>query len=97
MIDVAGVVVVQFARQAARGADDDGVLPHPALDRADLFAAIGTSGNVYPAAGFVDVAAMNGAETVELNLAATAPGRFDRVIEGPASRTVPEWVASLIG
>ena len=68
-----------------------------ALDRADLFAAIGTSGNVYPAAGFVDVAAMNGAETVELNLAATAPGRFDRVIEGPASRTVPEWVASLIG
>lgn len=68
-----------------------------ALDRADLFAAIGTSGNVYPAAGFVDVAAMNGAETVELNLAATAPGRFDRVIEGPASRTVPDWVASLIG
>lgn len=68
-----------------------------ALDRADLFAAIGTSGNVYPAAGFVDIAAMNGAETVELNLAPTAPGRFDRVIEGPASRTVPEWVASLIG
>ncbi|SDL00122.1 NAD-dependent deacylase [Paracoccus chinensis] len=67
-----------------------------ALDRADLFAAIGTSGNVYPAAGFVDIAAMNGAETVELNLAPTAPGRFDRVIEGPASRTVPEWVASLI-
>ena len=68
-----------------------------ALDRADLFAAIGTSGNVYPAAGFVDIAAMNGAETVELNLAATAPGRFDRVIEGPASQTVPGWVASLIG
>ncbi|MBB1499728.1 NAD-dependent deacylase [Paracoccus sp. MC1862] len=68
-----------------------------ALSQADLFAAIGTSGNVYPAAGFVDVAGMTGAETVELNLAATAPGRFDRVIEGPASRTVPEWVASLIG
>ena len=68
-----------------------------AVEDAELFAAIGTSGNVYPAAGFVDVAAMNGAETVELNLAATAPGRFDRVIEGPASRTVPEWVASLIG
>lgn len=68
-----------------------------ALSQADLFAAIGTSGNVYPAAGFVDVASMAGAETVELNLAATAPGRFDRVIEGPASRTVPEWVASLIG
>lgn len=67
-----------------------------ALSQADLFAAIGTSGNVYPAAGFVDIASMAGAETVELNLAATAPGRFDRVIEGPASRTVPEWVASLI-
>lgn len=68
-----------------------------ALSQADLFAAIGTSGNVYPAAGFVDLARMAGAETVELNLAATAPGRFDRVILGPASRTVPEWVASLIG
>lgn len=68
-----------------------------ALSQADLFAAIGTSGNVYPAAGFVDLASMAGAETVELNLSATAPGRFDRVIEGPASRTVPEWVASLIG
>lgn len=67
-----------------------------ALSDADLFAAIGTSGNVYPAAGFVDVARMSGAETIEINLAATAPGRFDRVIEGPASRTVPDWVASLI-
>ena len=68
-----------------------------ALEGADLFAAVGTSGNVYPAAGFVDIARLNGAETVELNLAATAPGRFDRVIEGPASRTVPAWVASLAG
>lgn len=68
-----------------------------ALSEADLFAAIGTSGNVYPAAGFVDVARMRGAETVEFNLAGTAPGRFDRVVEGAASVTVPEWVASLIG
>lgn len=67
-----------------------------ALDRADIFAAIGTSGNVYPAAGFVDVARDNGAETVELNLAATAPGRFDRVIAGPATSTVPAWVAALL-
>ena len=68
-----------------------------ALERADLFAAIGTSGNVYPAAGFARHARLHDADCVELNLAATAPGRFDRVIEGPASRTVPEWVASLIG
>ncbi len=67
-----------------------------ALDRADIFAAIGTSGNVYPAAGFVDVARDNGAETVELNLAATAPGRFDRVIAGQATSTVPAWVATLL-
>lgn len=67
-----------------------------ALERADLFAAIGTSGNVYPAAGFVQHAARRGAECVELNLDASANARdFDRRILGPASRTVPEWIASL--
>lgn len=66
-----------------------------ALDQADLFAAIGTSGQVYPAAGFVDVARMVGAATVELNLEPTAPGRFDEVLTGPASRIVPAWVDSL--
>ena len=66
-----------------------------ALDQADLFAAIGTSGQVYPAAGFVDVARMAGAATVELNLEPTAPGRFDEVLTGPASRIVPAWVDSL--
>ena len=68
-----------------------------ALDRADLFAAIGTSGQVYPAAGFVDWALHAGAETVELNLEPTAPGRFDRQITGPASQTVPAWVDALLG
>lgn len=67
-----------------------------ALENADLFVAIGTSGNVYPAAGFVEMASDCGAETLELNLAATAPGRFDRVIAGPASTTVPAWVATLM-
>ena len=66
-----------------------------ALDEAELFAAIGTSGNVYPAAGFVDLAREMGAATVELNLAPTAPARFDRHIDGPASRSVPAWVDSL--
>lgn len=69
-----------------------------ALEQADLFAAIGTSGNVYPAAGFVQHAARAGAECVELNLEASLNARdFDRQILGPASRTVPEWVASLTG
>lgn len=67
-----------------------------ALDQADLFAAIGTSGNVYPAAGFVQYAARNGAECIELNLEPGATARdFTRHISGPATRTVPEWVAQL--
>lgn len=70
----------------------------PALDRADLFAAIGTSGNVYPAAGFAQHAARIGAECVEINL---EPGvnaaDFHHRITGPASVTVPDWVALLIG
>lgn len=68
-----------------------------ALANADLFAAIGTSGNVYPAAGFVAVAAAAGAHTVELNLTASAiTSRFDEVREGPATRVVPEWVDGLL-
>lgn len=69
-----------------------------ALEAADLFAAIGTSGNVYPAAGFAQHAARMGADCVELNLEASANARdFDLRILGPASATVPDWVASLIG
>ena len=66
-----------------------------AVEAADLFVAIGTSGEVYPAAGFVDIAAASGAETLELNLEPSA-GRFDRVIAGPATRTVPAWVADFV-
>lgn len=69
-----------------------------ALDRADLFAAIGTSGNVYPAAGFARHVRARGADCVELNLETSAnAGDFHRRIIGPASRIVPEWVASLTG
>ena len=68
-----------------------------ALETADLFAAIGTSGNVYPAAGFAQHAARHhGTECVEFNLQDSANGRdFSRRIIGPASQTVPDWVASL--
>ncbi|MCL4155398.1 UNVERIFIED_CONTAM: hypothetical protein GTU68_055156 [Idotea baltica] len=68
-----------------------------ALKRADLFVAIGTSGVVYPAAGFVRVAAHAGAETLELNLAPSerasdfADARF-----GPATEVVPQWVAEVL-
>lgn len=67
------------------------------LSEADLFVAIGTSGEVYPAAGFVEQAAMAGAETLEINLEPSAPGRFDRVITGPATEVVPDWVAEVLG
>lgn len=66
-----------------------------ALQRCDLFLAIGTSGQVYPAAGFNDIARQHGAHTVELNLqTTTAP--FDQHIRGPASQVVPQFVDSLI-
>lgn len=68
-----------------------------ALDQSDLFAAIGTSGNVYPAAGFAQHARRRGVECVELNLDASANARdFHYRITGPASRTVPEWAVSLV-
>lgn len=68
-----------------------------ALAGCDLFVAIGTSGEVYPAAGFVEEAAGLGAETLEINLEPSAPGRFDRVIAGPATQAVPQWVAEVLG
>ncbi|UAL29567.1 NAD-dependent deacylase [Nocardioides rotundus] len=68
------------------------------LADADLFVSIGTSSVVYPAAGFVRVARMYGARTLELNLDPSAEARvFDETRQGPATRLVPEWVASLVG
>lgn len=67
------------------------------LARADIFAAIGTSGNVYPAAGFVSEARRAGARTVEINLEPSSVGsQFDEAILGPATRTVPAWVEGLL-
>lgn len=67
-----------------------------ALSRADLFVSIGTSGLVYPAAGFVAMAATNRAETLELNLEATSGAFNDRRL-GPASEVVPLWVSEILG
>lgn len=67
------------------------------LASSDIFAAIGTSGNVYPAAGFVAEASRFGAQTIELNLEKSAVGsQFDDFRIGPATRTVPTWVAELL-
>lgn len=68
------------------------------LAEADIFAAIGTSGNVYPAAGFVAEARRAGAHTVELNLERSAVGRqFAEHRSGPATRVVSDWVDELLG
>jgi len=68
------------------------------LETADLFAAIGTSGQVYPAAGFVAEAARHGAQTVELNLEPSdVASLFDEHIGGSATQSVPAWVAKLLG
>lgn len=70
---------------------------YEALMSCDVFAAIGTSGHVYPAAGFVEVANRAGAETVEINLEPSAVhSAFERVIQGTATGAVPVWVRDLI-
>ena len=66
-----------------------------ALAAADLFVSIGTSGEVYPAAGFAREAAFAGARTLELNLEASG-GRFDEAREGPATLLVPAWVEEML-
>jgi len=69
-----------------------------ALARAELFVSIGTSGAVYPAAGFVAQARQAGARTLELNLEPSQGSRlFDETRLGPASKMVPAWVAELLG
>ena len=68
-----------------------------ALSDADLFISIGTSGNVYPAAGFVQLAKRAGAHTVELNLEPPEGARlFHEAIHGPATRVVPAFVERLL-
>lgn len=66
-----------------------------ALEKADVFVSIGTSGEVYPAANFVAEADHYGAHTVELNLEPSAgASRFAECHTGPATKIVPDWVAA---
>jgi len=69
-----------------------------ALEDADLFMSIGTSGNVYPAAGFVQaVQTMGGCHSVELNLDPSQGATlFAQTIYGPASEVVPAYVDELL-
>lgn len=69
-----------------------------ALAGADLFISIGTSGNVYPAAGFVAEARAHGAHTVELNLEPSeGASYFAEHHHGPATQVVPAYVDGLLG
>lgn len=67
------------------------------LAKCQLFISIGTSGNVYPAAGFVAAARKAGARTVELNLEPSqGASLFAEAIYGPATEVVPAYVDRLI-
>jgi len=71
---------------------------YAALENCDLFVSIGTSGAVYPAAGFVAEARANGARTLELNLEPSEGSRlFHETRHGPASALVPQWVEEVLG
>lgn len=68
------------------------------LSRADLFVSIGTSGAVYPAAGFVQQARRYGARTLELNLEPSEGSFFfHEARQGRAGDLVPAWVDELLG
>ena len=67
------------------------------LDHVDLFVSIGTSGHVYPAAGFVSAARFAGAETIEINNAETmVSSSFSRHLTGPATIEVVHWVEEVL-
>lgn len=70
---------------------------YAALREADLFVSIGTSGAVYPAAGFVQNAVELGAQTLELNLERNQGSSwFHESRLGPATEVVPAWVEKML-
>ena len=69
-----------------------------ALRRCDLFVSVGTSGAVYPAAGFVQTARYCGARTLEINLEPSLGSIFfEESRTGPAGEMVPAWVEEMLG
>nr|WP_086939453.1 Sir2 family NAD+-dependent deacetylase [Thaumasiovibrio occultus] len=70
---------------------------HDLLIECDVFVSIGTSGAVYPAAGFVHEASLRGAQTIELNLEPShVESEFEEKRYGHASVIVPEFVEELL-
>jgi NAD-dependent deacetylase len=70
---------------------------YDSLEKVDLFISIGTSGVVYPAAGFVHDARMHGAHTIEINLEPSAvESEFEEKRYGKASIEVPKLVSELL-
>jgi len=68
------------------------------LETCDRFVSIGTSGTVYPAAGFSQLAKQAGAHCLEINLEETETfPTFDEVRNGKATKAVPAWVAEMVG
>jgi NAD-dependent deacetylase len=69
-----------------------------ALRNCDLFVSIGTSGAVYPAAGFVQTARYRGAKTLEINLEPSLGSyMFEQTRAGKAGELVPQWVDEILG
>jgi len=69
---------------------------YQALEECDVFISIGTSGNVYPAAGFVQAANQGGAHTVELNLEPSlVQSEFKETVYGSATQVVGEYLNKL--
>ena len=68
-----------------------------ALAAAQLFVSVGTSGTVYPAAGFVQLARKTGARTLEINLEPSqGVSLFHEAVQGPAGTEVPRWVEQML-
>jgi len=68
------------------------------LNLCNLFISIGTSGNVYPAAGLASLANQSGAHTVEINLEPSNVGsQFKEKIYGKAGEVLPDYLHKLIG
>lgn len=68
------------------------------LSQTDLFLSVGTSGQVYPAAGFLDQVKRNGGMVGEINLEPTRTARFyDYTNYGPATETCPAMIDELFG
>lgn len=70
---------------------------YSSLEQCDLFVAIGTSGSVYPAAGFVQIANQAGADSLEINLLrSNIASNFSEAIYALATEAVPNWVNRML-